>query len=105
MLPIKTITAKDALKDLYSYQVDILKALHPFSYPNLIPQKHVPVAKQIIFNDPATIICWEDGTKTVVKVMEGDTFDEHYGVAMAFMKKMFGTSHFKKMIKKLSKEK
>ena len=31
--------------------------------------------KEVIFNDPATIVYWEDGTKTVVKC-HNETFDE-----------------------------
>jgi hypothetical protein len=55
--------------------------------------------KNIIFNNPATIIYWDDGTKTVVKIMDGDIFDEVYGVAMCYMKKIFGSNtKFKKMI-------
>ena len=30
----------------------------------------------VIFNDPATIVFWSDGTKTVVKCCEDDIFDE-----------------------------
>lgn len=46
--------------------------------------------KRVIFNDPATIIYWEDGTKTVVKVQDGEAFDEEKGFAMAVLKKMLG---------------
>lgn len=42
--------------------------------------------KKIILNDPATIILWEDGTKTVVKTHNED-FDAEKGIAMCFMKK------------------
>ena len=67
---------------------------------------NIPQVKQIIFNDPATIVYWQDGTKTVVKTMHGDTFNEEYGVAMAYMKKMFGSSTgFKKLVAKYKSEK
>ena len=46
--------------------------------------------KDVIFNDPATIVLWKDGTKTVVKAQEGCDFDPYVGLAMAFSKKMFG---------------
>lgn len=53
----------------------------------------------IIFSNPATIVYWNDGTKTVVKIMDGDIYDETYGVAMCYTKKIFGSnSKFKKMI-------
>ena len=46
--------------------------------------------KKVIFNDPATIILWQDGTKTVVKVKPGEKFDRWTGFAMACMKKLKG---------------
>ena len=46
--------------------------------------------KKIIFSGPATIILWEDGTKTVVKCSPGRFFDPYSGVAIAFMKKALG---------------
>lgn len=42
----------------------------------------------VIFNDPATIVFWSDGTKTVVKCCEDDTFDKEKGLAMAVLKKL-----------------
>ena len=47
----------------------------------------VPEIKKVIFNDPATIILWEDGTKTVVKAHDKDQFDKEKGLAMAIVKK------------------
>lgn len=44
----------------------------------------------VIFNDPATIVFWSDGTKTVVKCCEDDVFDEEKGLAMAVLKKLSG---------------
>lgn len=46
--------------------------------------------KNVIFNDPATIVFWSDGTKTVVKVQDGDEYDEEKGLAMAISKKALG---------------
>ena len=53
--------------------------------------KH-PIIEDVIFNDPATIVFWKDGTKTVVKA-QGEAFDPEKGLAMAFSKKMFGNDH------------
>lgn len=41
-----------------------------------------PIEK-VIFNDPATIVFWKDGTKTIVKCQEGAEFDFEKGLAMA----------------------
>lgn len=53
--------------------------------------------EKVIFNDPATIVIWSDGVKTVVKCMEGDTFDAEKGLAMAIAKRALGndTSYHK----------
>ena len=45
--------------------------------------------KKVIFNEPATIVFWGDGTKTVVKDSEGK-FDPEKGLAMAISKKALG---------------
>lgn len=45
---------------------------------------------KVIFNDPATIVFWCDGTKTVVKCQENDKYDKMTGLAMAISKKAFG---------------
>ena len=46
--------------------------------------------KNAIFNPPATIVFWGDGSKTVVKCQEGDEYDPEKGLAMAFFKRMHG---------------
>lgn len=59
---------------------------------------------KVIFNYPATIVYWTDGSKTVVKCQDGDIFDKEKGLAMAIAKKTFGNKGnycnvFKKFIK------
>lgn len=46
--------------------------------------------KNVIFNPPATIVFWTDGTKTVVKCGKGDKWDSEKGLAMACAKKLLG---------------
>lgn len=58
----------------------------------------VPDVDRIIFNPPATIVFWEDGTKTVVKCMEDQPYEKYAGFAMACMKKMFGSTSRAKAI-------
>lgn len=53
-------------------------------------QAVIPKIKDVIYNDPATIVFWEDGTKTVVKCKFNEKFDPEKGLAMAFSKKMLG---------------
>lgn len=46
--------------------------------------------KKVYFNEPATVVLWEDGTKTIVKSCEGDIYDPEKGLAMAIAKKALG---------------
>ena len=45
--------------------------------------------KKVIFNNPATIVFWSDGSKTVVKA-HLDNYDPEKGLAMAIAKKSLG---------------
>lgn len=58
---------------------------------------------KVIFNGPATIIQWKDGSKTVVKCMEGDVYDPEKAVMMATMEKIFGSkAKLKKWLKEMT---
>lgn len=46
--------------------------------------------ERIIFNDPATIIIWADGTRTVVKACKEDKFDKGVGLKTALLQRVFG---------------
>lgn len=64
--------------------------------------------KDVIFNNPATIVLWADGTKTVVKA-ENEEFDPEKGLAMAITKKALGNNYgyydiFKKYVGKYEKK-
>lgn len=48
--------------------------------------------KKVIYNDPATIAFWSDGTKTIVKAQPGDIFDPEKGLAMVIAKKACGNT-------------
>lgn len=57
--------------------------------------------KKIIFNYPATIVFWKDGTKTVVKCAAGTDPDLYNAFCASVCKKIFGSnSHLKKVIEK-----
>ena len=57
--------------------------------------------EQVIFNAPATIVKWSDGTKTVVKCQPGDVYSEETGLALCIAKKYLGNkSNFNEEFKK-----
>ena len=56
-------------------------------------QKAMSRIRNVIFNDPATIVFWSDGTKTVVKA-ENESFDPEKGLAMAISKYFFDNKNY-----------
>lgn len=59
--------------------------------------------EKVIFHDPATIVYWCDGTKTVVKCCKDDVFDPEKGLSMAICKRYLG-ENFKKVFKEFIPE-
>lgn len=57
------------------------------------------IINRVIFNDPATVIIWNDGTKTVAKAVKGDKYDPEKGFAIAYAKK-FGGKTFREEMEK-----
>jgi len=51
---------------------------------------NLPKITNVIYNDPATIVTWNDNTKTVVKCQPNDTYSEEIGLAMCIAKKAYG---------------
>lgn len=45
---------------------------------------------RVIYNGPATIVFWKDGTKTVVKCHGDDVFSERVGLLMCIAKRAYG---------------
>ena len=48
---------------------------------------------KVIYNNPATIVYWSDGSKTVVRCQKGDTYSPETGLAMAICKRVFGNDN------------
>ena len=78
---------KDRVKAAKEY-INSIYGTMGLGKPTYVSHK-LPKIKKVIFNDPATIILWNDGTKTVVKA-EGEGFDHEKGMAMAIAKKALG---------------
>lgn len=88
--------------DVYRYaEADVLATEALYKYRNF-------GIVDVIFNDPATIIIWADGSKTVVKA-ENEPFDPEKGMAMAISKKVLGNKYdyydiFKKYVGRYEKK-
>ena len=62
-------------------EVLYLSDMYGKEFPDLVDR--------VIINEPATIIIWKDGTKTIVKCTKNDIFDPEKGIAMCIVKKLF----------------
>lgn len=60
------------------------------------------IIKKVVYNNPATIVFWMDGTKTVVKCSPDDEYSPETGLLMAIAKKFLGnnTAAFNKELRK-----
>ena len=77
----------DEVRSLTEAAVPILSDIKMQLNLNYMPNLAI---KDVIFNPPATIILWMDGTKTVVKDQGEVFYDPEKGMAMATAKKAFG---------------
>lgn len=52
----------------------------------------IPSIRKVYFNDPVTVVIWDDGSKTVVKcqIQTGDSYSKETGLAMCIAKKAMG---------------
>lgn len=61
-------------------------------------KKYTP--EKIYYNNPVTVVFWEDGTKTTVRLHEGEEYNEYSAFCAALAKKIFGNnSHLTKVVK------
>lgn len=66
-----------------------------------LKENNMPEIRDVIFNEPATIVLWRDGTKTVVKCGKRDNYDKEKGLAMCIVKKINGNKgNFNNLFKK-----
>lgn len=78
-------TPEEKYKDAFYYGAMLAALSHPY-----FNSSYSLTIKKVIFNNPATIILWADGSKTVVMCGERDTYDPEKGMAMAIARKALG---------------
>lgn len=88
--------------DIHGHVKYMIENLERYGFKILSDTRNrVPEIKNVKFHDPATIVFWADGTKTVVKCGDEDTFDPEKGLAMAIAKKALGNKgHYFDTVKK-----
>lgn len=101
---------KDAIKYINNIRYEKLKEKSMKKYVNYgrfsnnimaVPLVAFVGIKKVIFNDPATIVIWEDDTKTVAKCHGDDVYDKTTGLLICIAKRYLGgTSKLVKLINK-----
>lgn len=56
--------------------------------------------EKVTFSDPATVVFWRDGEKTVSKAKNGDKFSKETGLAMAILRRLCGNRNYNKVFEK-----
>ena len=56
--------------------------------------------KKIMYKPPATIVFWNDGTKTVAVCEKGDAYNKELGFALCVLKKKYGNKKVHDMLDK-----
>ena len=70
---------------------DVINAAFHGIYQGLVRGATLGISKAI-FSDPATIVIWSDGVKTVVRCQDGDVYDARTGLLLCCAKRLFGNT-------------
>ena len=87
---VKPLPLESMMDEYCRRDVELTRNLYHNMFNSVYGRNSACEIVNVIFNDPATIVFWSDGTKTVVKCQEYDTFDPEKGLAMAIAKKALG---------------
>lgn len=77
-------------EELRYFRSDIISTMEVWN--KMFSDKKSPSITKVLYSNPATIVFWEDGTKTVVKCQEGDKYSYAEGIMHAIIRKMFGNN-------------
>ena len=88
------LKTNDDFLDTMRYCYDDVATVKKFSASMELRVDIPGMIDRVIFYDPATIIYWKDGSKTVVKRSEDDIWDPEKGFCMAVIKKLYGRTSF-----------
>lgn len=103
----KRVYCDDLMSDTYTVNIDctrnpvrdIIESIIPI--PTVSADRIRRAIKRVIYNDPATIVFWKDGTKTVARCGMNDTFDKEKGMMACIIKHLTGdTGRWNEILKK-----
>lgn len=81
-----------------------VKEMNKPIYKEDIDKQFKAAVKKVIFNGDATIVIWDDGSKTVVKRRKGERKDKEKAIMYCILEKQLGETFAKKMIDRFIEE-
>lgn len=85
------LNSKFGYYGVWGYPIRTIRENKPFSQTKTkTTHNKIPNIKQVYFNEPVTVVLWENGDKTIVRCQNGDTYSKESGLAIAIMKYMSG---------------
>ena len=90
----KTKTEKPNVKVIKDIRPSVRTAYNKKNEKNFKPL-FIPKIKNVMFRNPATIVWFEDGSKTVAIAGHGDKYDKEVGLAICMLKRVLGNKEYR----------
>ena len=78
--------------------IDEFKIIDGIIYKDNVKEAVCDYPSKVIFNPPATIVIFNDGTKIISKCDKEDKFSKETGFLMCMLKKVYGNTKSHKML-------
>ena len=95
-IPAETTTATSVIGIPY-FTTTVMRKSIRYKLSGYIPSINTYI-KEVIYSNPATIVIWSDGTKTVSKCTENDKYVEEIGLTLCILKKVLGATAVKNIL-------
>lgn len=95
----KTKTEKPNVKVIKDIRPSVRTAYNKKNEKNFKPL-FIPKIKDVMFRNPATIVWFEDGSKTVAIAGHGDKYDKEVGLAICMLKRVLGNKEYRAIMDK-----
>lgn len=100
---VSEIKVDSSYSTLDSITTDVTFRVRSCGWLNRLAENFRPKPKKVICNDPATIVLFDDGTKVVTKVHDGDAYDWVAGIAFCCLRKALRNRNFDRYEKQVRK--
>lgn len=100
---VREIKVDSDYSPLDSVATDVTFHVRSRGWLGRLAENFRPKPKKVICNNPATIVLFDDGTKVVTKVHDGDSYDWVAGIAFCCLRKALRNRNFDRYEKQVRK--